>query len=87
SEVIQPKTMAFTPDGQHLLVASKQLDGKIAVIDPASFTKLQEVPVGIGPEDMAIAPDKIFVVNVSGNTVSVISFPGYGQLTTIGFTD
>ncbi len=87
ANILRPKGMAFTPDGAHLLVVSKQLNGVVYVIDPASFTVVQEVPVGVGPEGIAVGTDKIFVVNVSGRTISVLSFPDYSQLATISFND
>jgi DNA-binding beta-propeller fold protein YncE len=87
AEVIQPRGMAFSPDDQHLLVVSKQLDGQLSVLNPATFSKMQDVPVGTGPEELAVAPDKIFVVNVSGKTISVLGFPGYNPISTISFQD
>ncbi|NIT57492.1 MAG: hypothetical protein GWN00_15060, partial [Aliifodinibius sp.] len=87
SEVIQPRGMEFTPDGQSLLVVSRQLEGKLAVIDPATFTKIAEIDVGVGPQDIAISQEKIFVVNLSDKTISVLSYPGYSLLVTISFTD
>jgi DNA-binding beta-propeller fold protein YncE len=87
AEVIQPRGMAFSPDDQHLLVVSKQLDGQLSVLNPATFSKMQDVPVGTGPEELAVASDKIFVVNVSGKTISVLGFPGYNPISTISFQD
>lgn len=87
NNVIQPREMAFTPDGQNLLIVSKQLAGKVYVLDPSTFNIIQEVAVGVGPENIAVAPDKIFVVNVSEKTISVLSYPGYSLLTTISFPD
>lgn len=85
--IIQPRGMAFTPDGQSLLIVSKQLEGKIYLVDPATFGVVQEITVGVGPENIAVTPDKIFVVNVSERTISVLSFPGYSLLATIEFSD
>ncbi len=87
ANILRPKGMAFTPDGKNLLVVSKQVSGVVYVIDPASFTVVQEVPVGVGPEGIVVGEEKIFVVNVSGRTISVLSYPGYTSLATISFTD
>lgn len=87
SEVIQPRGMAFSPDGQHLLVVSKQLNGQLAVLNPATFRKIQDIPVGSGPEEIAVAGDKLFVTDVTGRTISVLGFPGYAPLATITFQD
>ncbi len=87
SEVIQPRGMAFSPDGQRLLVVSKQLNGQLSVLNPAGFSKIQDVPIGSGPEEIAVAADKLFVTDVTGRTISVLGFPGYAPLATISFQD
>jgi YVTN family beta-propeller protein len=87
TEVIQPRGMAFSPDGQTLFVVSKQAAGQVAVIDPVTFSKIQDISVGVGPEEIAVTQDKIFVVNVSARTISVLALSGFALLHTIEFTD
>jgi len=49
-------------------------DNTVAVIDTATNTVVATIPVGVGPEGVAVTPDgsKVYVTNRGDATVSVI---------------
>jgi YVTN family beta-propeller protein len=70
--------IAITPDGNRAYVAKRSRgfpsDNIVFVIDTASNTVLQTVPVGAFPEDVAVTPDGafVYVTNFGDATLSVI---------------
>lgn len=51
-----PRGLAVTPDGKHLLTAN-QKTADVAVIDTATLKVVRRVPIGKNPEFMRILPD------------------------------
>ncbi|MCB0265987.1 MAG: Ig-like domain-containing protein [Calditrichaeota bacterium] len=85
--VIQPRGMAFSPDGQRLLVVSRQATGKVYELNPADMSIVAEATVDVGPEAIAVAADKIFVCNTSARNISVLAYPGLSEIQKITFSD
>lgn len=69
--------IARVPEGQGLLVLNKS-DDTLSVIDPRSGDELDQLPVGVGPHEVAVREDgqQCVVANygrdVGGNTLTVI---------------
>uniref|UniRef100_UPI000A96E89D YncE family protein n=1 Tax=Rhodococcus marinonascens TaxID=38311 RepID=UPI000A96E89D len=68
-----PVGVAVTPDGTRAYVTNVG-DGTVSVIDTATNTVVETVPVGAAPQGVAITPDgsRAYVANLGDNTVSVI---------------
>jgi YVTN family beta-propeller protein len=64
--------MAWT--GKPLVYVTNFHDSTVAVIDSGDNLEVQQIPVGSGPLDAAVAPDgnHVYVANSQDNTVSVI---------------
>lgn len=63
-----PRGLAVTPDGKHLLTAN-QKTGDVAVIDTANLKVVRRIPIGKNPEFMRILPGggKAFVTYEPGS--------------------
>src|SRR5439155_1397238 len=68
-----PRRLAITPGGDRVF-ATDYLGDSVSVIDTATQTLIQNIPVGSNPRGIAVIPDghEIYVTNVSDGTVSVI---------------
>jgi YVTN family beta-propeller protein len=66
----------FVANETHGFISNGNMEGTVIVVDLIGFEKIAEIPVGYGPEQMAIAGDFLYVANSGGwsydNTVSVI---------------
>jgi YVTN family beta-propeller protein len=67
-----PNGLALTSDGATLYVTNVS-DNTVSVIDIATQTVTDTVPVGGGPQGVACANGKAYVTNSNDGTVSVIS--------------
>jgi YVTN family beta-propeller protein len=68
-----PHTCVFGADGRHLYV-SNWGSRSVSVVDTKAQVRLRDVPVGIRPNDMALAPDgRLFIACAGDNTVHVIA--------------
>jgi len=82
----QPRYIVFK-DGKGYISC---YDGYVDVLDTATLTIAQRIPVGANPEGMAISNNKLFVANSGGlnfpdvdSTVSVISLTTLSEITRI----
>ncbi|MEM6572614.1 MAG: YncE family protein, partial [Planctomycetota bacterium] len=68
-----PRDVAFTPDGQRVVIVNRDTDN-VTVFDFASRQLLATIPVGDFPVDVDVAPDGSVAVvpNVLSDTVSII---------------
>ncbi len=68
-----PIRMALRPDGREIWIACEAADSVI-VADPATRTKVAEIPVGGNPTGVAFSPDnrRAFVSNRLDDTLSVL---------------
>lgn len=66
----------FVANETHGFISNGNMEGTVIVIDMIGFEKIAEIPVGYGPEQMAIVGDFLYVANSGGwsndNTLSVI---------------
>lgn len=66
----------FVANEKHGFISNGNMEGTVIVIDLIEFEKIAEIPVGYGPEQMAIVGDFLYVANSGGwsydKTVSVI---------------
>jgi len=71
---LNPVGVAVTPDGKSVYVTD-YTNNAVSVIDTASNSVADLVPVGSEPEGVAVTPDgkSVYVVNTGDNTVSVIN--------------
>src|SRR5207244_11656162 len=69
---LNPVGVAVTPDGKSVYVTD-YTNNAVSVIDTASNSVADLVPVGSEPEGVAVTPDgkSVYVVNTGDNTVSV----------------
>ena len=79
----QPRSIAFY-NGKAFVTC---YDGFVDVIDTASLTVTQRIPVGANPEGIAVSNGKLFVSNSGGlnypvvdSTVSIIDLTSYQEL-------
>ena len=58
-----------------IVYLANAFDGTVSVIDAATGTVTGTIPVGSGPDGVAVDPAArtVYVANFSGNSVSVIS--------------
>jgi YVTN family beta-propeller protein len=77
--------VAVSPDGSKVYVANSYLANSVSVIDTARNTVSATVPVGNGPEGLAVTADgsKVYVANVWDYNVSVINAANNKVSTTI----
>ncbi|GFE11941.1 hypothetical protein Scani_82090 [Streptomyces caniferus] len=77
--------MAITPDGTRVYVACLASNA-VSVIDTATNTTTDTIPVGILPILLTVAPDgaHVYVTNVGDSTVSVIDTAANTVTATIG---
>ena len=70
---LSPLEMVFSPDGRVLYVLCQDSD-EVKVIDVASATPINSIPVGHVPRGIALSPDarRLYVTNAWSDTVSVI---------------
>jgi YVTN family beta-propeller protein len=83
-----PLNLAFTPNGRELWVTC-EASACVAVLDPASRTRLLEISVGGQPHDVAFTPDGklAFVSNRLDDNVSVIDTATHKVTATIEVGD
>ncbi len=66
----------FTANESHAFISNGSFEGTVIVVDLVSLEKVAEIPVGNGPEQMAIVGNRLYVANSGGwgfdNRVSVI---------------
>lgn len=66
----------FAATASHAFISNGNMEGTVIVIDLISLEKIAEIPVGYGPEQMAIVDNRLYVANSGGwgfdNRVSVI---------------
>ncbi|HTZ83814.1 MAG TPA: hypothetical protein VMB66_11510, partial [Candidatus Acidoferrales bacterium] len=69
---LSPLEMVFSPDGRVLYVLCQDSD-EVKVIDVASATPINSIPVGHVPRGIALSPDarRLYVTNAWSDTVSV----------------
>lgn len=82
----QPRFITF--HGSHAYVSC--YDGFVDVIDTASLSVVQRIPVGANPEHLVVSNNKLFVANSGGlnfpnvdSTISVISLASHSEITRI----
>ncbi|QDV09042.1 Lactonase, 7-bladed beta-propeller [Planctomycetes bacterium Poly30] len=82
-----PRDVAFTPDGQRVVVVNRDTD-TVTVFDFATRAILATVQVGDFPVDVEVSPDGTLaaVPNVLGDTVSFIDLATYGVVATVPVT-
>lgn len=83
-----PSGIAFAPDGSLAYISAQitsEVGPAVKVIDTATHGSVAAVPVGVCPNDVAIAPDgsRVYVVNVCDETVSVIDTASNTVIATI----
>ena len=67
-----PHSCIFGADGRHLYV-SNWGSGTVSAVDTSNNQRVRDIPVGLRPNDMALAPDgRLFVACSGDNTVHVI---------------
>lgn len=70
-----------SPDATIVYITNFQTKGEVAVVDIASKTVPHRIPVGNGPNDIAISPsgDRLYVANQGEGSISVIDLSGGGS--------
>jgi YVTN family beta-propeller protein len=70
----QPRGIAASPDGSRVYVSNFQ-NNTLSMIDTATNTVTDTIPVGTGPVGVAVALDgtKVYVVNSGNDSVSVVN--------------
>lgn len=79
-----PITAAFSPDGTRAYITSDTgPPGTLTVFDTQSFTPLQTITVGNGPEDLLVSPDgmSLYVANSYDGSITVINASSYASQT------
>jgi YVTN family beta-propeller protein len=73
--ILAPYGVTESPDGSKVYITNYAYPGSINVINAATNTVTDTIPVGILPSGIAVSPDgsKVYVVNSNSNTVSVIN--------------
>lgn len=69
------------------IVNLKLTDGLVTVLDPATFSILKELTVGLGPTNIEFSNDKGYVTNSSAKSFSVIDLISLTTETTFTFPD
>jgi hypothetical protein len=69
------------------IVNLKLTDGLVTVVDPATFSILKEITVGLGPTNIEFSNDKGYVTNSSAKSFSVIDLISLTTETTFIFPD
>jgi hypothetical protein len=79
--------MRITPDGSKLIIANRLANGTISIFNPQNMSKITDITVGTGPENLFLTNDKAYVVNLSGRNISVVNLGTLSTETTFGFPD
>ena len=69
------------------IVNLKLTDGLVTVVDPATFSILKELTVGLGPTNIEFTNEKGYVTNSSAKSFSVIDLISLTTETTFTFPD
>ena len=69
------------------IVNLKLTDGLVTVVDPATFSILKEITVGLGPTNIEFSNEKGYVTNSSAKSFSVIDLISLTTETTFTFPD
>ncbi len=82
-----PRDLAFTPDGQRVVVVNRDTD-TVTVFDFATRAILATIQVGDFPVDVDVSPDGAYaaVPNVLSDTVSFIDLATYNVAATVPVT-
>lgn len=83
-----PHNLAFRPDGKEVYVTCEESDS-VAVIDPATWTKVAEIAVGQHPMDVTFSPDgqRAYATNWLDDSISVIDVAARKTVTAVPVGD
>lgn len=88
TEDYQTSPIEVEPNSDNLFVVNlKVTDGMVTVIDPAAFTVITQLPVGLGPTNIEFGNQKAYVTNLSAKSFSVIDLNSLTVETTFIFPD
>ncbi len=88
TEDYQTSPIEVEPNSDNLFVVNlKVSDGLVTVIDPAAFTVITQLPVGLGPTNIEFGNQKAYVTNLSAKSFSVIDLNSLSVETTFIFLD
>ncbi len=84
----QTSAIEVEPNSDNLFVVNlKVSDGLVTVLDPAAFSVITQLPVGLGPTNIEFANQKAYVTNLSAKSFSVINLTSLSVDTTFIFPD
>jgi DNA-binding beta-propeller fold protein YncE len=84
----QTSALEVEPNSDNLFVVNlKVSDGSVTVIDPAAFTVITQLTVGLGPTNIEFGNQKAYVTNLSAKSFSVIDLNSMTVETTFIFPD
>jgi hypothetical protein len=69
------------------IVNLKTTDGLVTIVDPASFSIINQLPVGLGPTNIEFSDQKAYVTNLSAKSFSVIDLNSLTTDSTYLFPD
>ena len=80
-----PRALAFTNDGNYVLVVNRDTDN-VTVLNAATRAVVATVPVGDNPTDVAVSGTYAVVTNLNSNSVSIISLSTWAVVATVPIT-
>lgn len=84
----QTSAIEIEPNSDNLFVVNlRTTDGQITVVDPNTFSVINQIPVGLGPTNIEFGNQKGYVTNSSGKSFSVINLSSLTTETTFVFPD
>ena len=84
----QTSAIETEPNSDNLFVVNlRTTDGQITVINPNTFSVINQIPVGLGPTNIEFANQKGYVTNSSSKSFSVINLSSLTTETSFVFPD
>ncbi|MGQ9798400.1 MAG: Ig-like domain-containing protein [Ignavibacterium sp.] len=84
----QVSSLEVEKNSDYLFVVNlKTSNGLVTVIDPATFQILKEIPVGLGPTNIAFSDQKAYVTNLSAKSFTTINLSSLSADSTYIFPD
>jgi hypothetical protein len=84
----QTSALEIEPNSDKLFIVNLKLtDGQVTIVDPNTFTVVNQLPVGLGPTNIEFSNQKGYVTNSSAKSFSVIDLNSLTTESTFIFPD